>query len=149
MIHITCLLLAADVLATFGSYRRYLDEPPAFTYGAAVKIPVTRRFAVRPEFLGDNGRVYSHLLALGSVTGDFTSPEKVAVGYWVASAGGVRERQGFSAFNFWTWAVLGGVGVRFPIGERWTAAAEFRAGLPAFPLVTFNVGYRWGRRSGP
>ena len=144
-----CLLLmavsaaAAEILAAVGSYRRYLDEPAALTCGLAAKFPVTRRLSIRPEFLIDNGRYYSNRLALGSVTGDFTDPEKTAVGYWVAGGGGVRTREESFAFNVWQWALLGGVGVRFAVGERWTAAAEFRTGMPAFPLVTFNIGYRW------
>jgi hypothetical protein len=149
-----CLLLvpgsldhcrAAEFLATLGSYKRYLDEPAAVAFGVALKIPVHRRFSIRPEFLFDNGRNYSSVLALASVTGDFTQPEKPVVGYWVAGAGGVRTRERALAFVPLQWAVLGGLGMRFAIRERWTAVAEFRAGWPAFPLVTFNIGYRWGR----
>ncbi len=136
---------SAEVLATFGSYRRYLDEPAAFSSGVSVKIPVTLRISVRPEFLADGGRVYSNLLALGSVTGDFTDPGKAVVGYWVASGGIVQTREEAFAFNAWQWAALGGAGVRFALTQNWSAAAEFRAGMPAFPLVTFNVGYRWGK----
>jgi len=65
---------SAEVLATAGSYKRYLDEPAALSYGVSAKIPVTRRIAVRPEFLADSDKVYSNLLALGSLTGDSPMP---------------------------------------------------------------------------
>jgi hypothetical protein len=136
---------AAEVLVAVGSYKRFLDEPAALTGGVAVKIPVSSRFSVRSEYLADNSKNYPNRLVLGSLVGDFTDPDKRAVGYWVASAGGVRTGDEYIAFNAWRWALFGGVGVRFAIRERWTAAAEFRAGWPAFPLVTFNVGYRWGK----
>ena len=97
----------AEVLATFGSYRRYLDEPAAFSSGVSVKIPVTRRISVRPEFLADSGRVYSNLLALGSVTGDFTDPEKLwsAIGLRVAAlCGHERKLSPFMRGNGRSWA---------------------------------------------
>ena len=135
---------AAELLATMGSYRRYLDEPAAFTYGVAVKVPVSRWVSLRPELLADNGKEYSNVVVLGSVMGDFTRPEKRAVGYWIASAGGTRTREQRFAFHSWQWALLGGAGVRLKLGERWSAATEVRTGMPAFPLFTVNVGYRWG-----
>jgi len=141
------LLAPADggeLLATAGSYKRFLDEPATFAYGAALRIPVMRRLAVRPEIIADHGRYYSNVLALGSVTFDFTDPGGKAVGYVVGSAGGLRTRED-AIFTATTWSALAGVGVRFPIAGKWTGAAEFRAGMPAFPLVTFNIGYRFGK----
>ncbi|HYI97329.1 MAG TPA: hypothetical protein VEX68_27575 [Bryobacteraceae bacterium] len=130
---------SAEVFATVGSYKRYLDEPAAFSSGVSVKIPVTRRIAVRPEFLADNGGAYSNLLALGSLTGDFTDPAKAAVGYWIAGGGLVRAREAAFALDARHWIVVGGAGVRFVLSKHWIAAAEFRAGVPAFPLVTFTL----------
>lgn len=137
---------AAEVLGTVASYKRYLDEPASATYGAAVRVPVFRKLSLRPEVLADTGTNFSSILALGSVILDFSNPERRAVGYAVFSSGIVRtldERISFSASR---WVAAGGAGVRFAISDRWIAAAEARVGMPVFPLITFNVGYRWGSR---
>lgn len=143
---LTCCgaLPAAELYGAFGAYKRYLDEPAEPTYGVAVRIPVTRRLAIRPEFLADSGSRYSNQLLLGSITGDFTNPDKPAVGYWVGSAGLVRTEEVPFSFTASQATLMGGVGVRFRLSEHWAAAAEFRAGFPVFPLVTFSFGYRWG-----
>jgi hypothetical protein len=137
---------AAELSATFGSYKRYLDEPDSATYGGSIRIPLARRWSVRPEVLVDNGRNFSNVLALGTVMFDFTDPDKRAVGYAVFSAGTVQTMEQHISFSASHWLGAGGAGVRFALSDQWVAAAEVRAGMPAFPLITFNLGYRWGRR---
>ena len=137
---------AAELSATFGSYKRYLDEPNSATYGGSIRIPLARRWSVRPEVLVDNGKNFSNVLALGSVMFDFTDPDKRAVGYAVFSAGTVQTLDQRISFSASHWLGAGGAGVRFALSEHWIAAAEMRVGMPAFPLITFNLGYRWGRR---
>ena len=137
---------AAELSATFGSYKRYLDEPNSVTYGGSIRIPLARRWSVRPEVLVDNGGNFSNVLALGSVMFDFTDPDKRAVGYAVFTAGTVQTMEQRISFSASRWLGAGGAGVRFALSDRWVAAAEVRAGMPAFPLITFNLGYRWGRR---
>lgn len=132
-----------EILGTVGSYRRYLDEAQAATYGAAFRMPISRRFSIRPEVLADNHKWYPSLLLLGSLTGDFTDPRKPVVGYWVVSAGAIATKERSISFDRWHWAALAGVGARMHFGRHWTGAAEFRVGALAFPLVTFNIGYRW------
>lgn len=135
-----------EVAATIGANRRYVDIPAAVAYGGSVSIPVAGRFTIRPEILADTGEDYQATLALVNVMRDFTDPHRKAAGYWVASFGGVRTYEAWVREGTWQWAALGGIGMRFDMGERWTARAEFRMGSPAFPVITFGVGLKLGTR---
>jgi hypothetical protein len=133
---------AVDLSAVAGTYKPYLDERAGWIAGGSVRIPVSRRAAIRPEVLAGSISTYSHVLGLASMTYDFTDPAKVAVGYAVGGVGGVRtlDHWGYSGL-----AVLGGVGTRFALPGPWIGAAEFRLGSAAFPMITLSVGYRWRR----
>ena len=139
----TSVCSAVDLTAAIGAYKPYLDERPGLIQGGAVRIPISHRIALRPEILTGGISSYSHVLGLASVTFDFTDPGNGAVGYVVGSAGAARTRDRRISYVSVQRALLGGAGVRFAFANHWTAGAELRVGETAFPLVTFNVGYRW------
>ena len=136
----------AEISGTVGFYRPFLDEPSEFLAGGAVRIPLTRRLAVRPEFHANSYRDHHDRLVIGSVTFDVTDPRKRAVLFVSGGGGFLRTHDKRIDYTYYEGTALGGVGVRFAIGERWTAGSEFRLGMNAFPQVTFNIGIQVGRR---
>jgi hypothetical protein len=141
----TMTLPGAELTGSIGAHKPYIDERAGLAGGAALRIPISRRAALRPEFIASSQDYYSHLLGLGSVTFDFTDPDGPAVGYAVAGAGVRRVREKPIGYTYVDRAWMGGVGVRLGGRSRWAAGAEFRVGAPAFPLVTFYAGFRFGR----
>jgi hypothetical protein len=139
-------LHAAELTGTFGAMKPYIDEPAGSVAGAALRIPISRRLGLRPEFLSSSQSYYRHALALGSVTVDFTRPDRAAVGYAVAGAGAAWVREKPINYNYLRRTLLAGAGVRFRAGSRVIAGTEFRIGYPAAPLVTFYAGFRFGGR---
>ena len=139
----TVICPAIDFNAHVGTNKPYLDERAGVTGGASVRFPVTRRLSIRPEALAGTIPNYSHTLILASMTFDFTDPANRAVGYVVGGGGGVRTRDSWSQYTNWSATALAGAGVRVRLSDRWITGAEFRIGLNAFPMVTFNLGYRW------
>jgi hypothetical protein len=136
----------AEISGIIGFYRPFLDESPEFLAGAAVRAPLTRRFAVRPEFLANSQSYHSDQLVIASVTFDVTDPERRAVMFVSGGGGFVRTHDKRINYTYYEGTGLAGVGVRVAMGERWTAGGEFRLGSNAFPQVTFSVGIRVGRR---
>ena len=135
-----------EVSGVVGFYRPFLDEPAEFLAGAAVRFPLTKRFSVRPEFLANSYSNHSDRLGILGVTFDVTDPRKRAV-FFVSGGGGfVRTHDKRINYTYYEATALGGVGVRFALGERWTAGTEFRLGANAFPQVTFSVGMQVGKR---
>jgi hypothetical protein len=135
-----------ELHATTGYHRVYLDEPGGLAKGGALRIPLTRRFAIRPEFLASSEQQYRHFIFVGSATWDFTNPEKPVVGYIVGGAGVLETFERNFSYAYVSPVILGGVGVRFSFGNYWTANTEFRIGSDAFPLVTAGLGFRFGKR---
>jgi hypothetical protein len=148
-----CLLAAmplcraeTEVSGIVGFYRPFLDERAEFLAGAAVRLPLTKRFSVRPEFLASSYSYHSDQLGIVSVTFDVTDPRKRAVLFVSGGGGFVRTHDKRINYTYYEATALGGVGVRFALGERWTAGTEFRLGANAFPQVTFSVGMQVGKR---
>lgn len=126
-------------------WKAFLDEEGGFAAGGAVRVPLTRRLAVRPEFVGGSIQTYRRFMILGSVTFDVTNPEAPAVGYLVGSVGLHTSHDRRISYTHNERATIGGAGVRYNIGGRWVAAVEARFGLDAFPLIGVSIGYKFGR----
>lgn len=142
---VTCTLSAAELTGVAGALRPYLDEPAGAALGAALRIPVSRRVAVRPEYLSSSSKGYTHRLGLGCVTVDLAGPEGRVVPYGSGCAGVARVRETPIDFVFTRRVLVGGAGLRWGGMSRWTGGAEFRAGDTAFPLLTFYAGFRFGK----
>lgn len=142
---LSCAANGAELTGVVGALKPYLDERAGFAVGAALRMPVSRRVAIRPEFLSSSVKYYSHWLGLGCVTVDFTQPERQAVGYAVGCGGAARVTENPIDYRYIHSALMGGVGVRFGGTSRWVGGAEFRVGNIAFPLLTFYTGFRFGR----
>jgi hypothetical protein len=136
----------AEISGVVGFYRPFLDERAEFLGGAAVRVPLTSRLAIRPEFLANAYANHSDNLAIASVTFDVTDPGKRAVVFVSGGGGFLRTHDKRINYTYYEATGLGGVGVRFSFGERWTAGSEFRLGTNAFPQVTFSVGMQIGRQ---
>ena len=134
-----------EITGSIGYYRAFLDEPGELATGAAVRLPLTRRLAVRPEFVASSYADYFHASVLGSITYDVSDPDRPVVAYVSAGGGLLRTRDKRIDYSYTEGVGLGGVGVRFALGSRWTAGTEFRIGTNAFPLVTFHIGIKVGR----
>jgi len=135
-----------ELLATTGYHRAYLDEIGGFASGGALRIPLTRRLAIRPEFLVSSEHKYRHFMFLGSATFDFTNPDNHVAGYLAGGAGVLETIEKRFTYTYVSPTFTGGVGVRFSFGNYWTANTEFRLGSDSFPLVTAGVGFRFGKR---
>jgi hypothetical protein len=135
-----------ELLGTLGFHRAYLDVRGGLTGGVALRVPVSRRLALRPEFLITDEPYYRHATVLGSAMFDITDPDRSTVAYLVGGGGMVRTREKPISYTLNEGTVLGGIGVRFAAGERWTAGTEFRVGPNAFPLITGYFGFRLRRR---
>jgi hypothetical protein len=137
---------AAELTGTFGALKPYIDEPAGAAAGAALRVPVSRGVAIRPEFISSSQSYYRHSLGLASVTVDFTKPDRSVVGYVSAGAGAAWVREKPIDYTYVRKALLTGAGVRYTGASRFVAGAEFRVGVPAFPLLTFYAGFRFGRQ---
>jgi hypothetical protein len=128
-----------------GAMKPYIDEPAGMAAGAALRLLLARRIAVRPEFVSASSTYYSNLMGIASITADVTDPGKAVTGYVVAGGGGnqIREKPIHYSSTRAQW--LAGAGLRFGGRSRWIGGAEFRIGNAAFPLVTFYAGVRFGR----
>ena len=135
---------AAELTGTLGAMKPYIDEPAGLAAGAALRIPITRRIAVRPEFLVSSQSYYRHTLGLGNVTVDFTRPDRLAVGYAIFGAGAAWVREQPIDYTYVRRTILAGAGVRFQAGSHVIAGTEFRVGYPAAPLLTVYAGFRFG-----
>jgi hypothetical protein len=137
---------APEILGSVGYFRAFLDEPGEFAGGAALRIPVVRRLAIRPEFIVSNQRGYTHALVIGSATVDVSDPHKPVVAYISGGGGFIRTHAKSIGYSYSEGLALAGAGVRFVLGDRWTAGSEFRLGTSGFPLITFNIGIRLGEK---
>ena len=135
---------AAELSGTANFWKPFLDERGGFAAGAALRVPVAKRVAVRPEVLGGSIDTYRRAMMLGSVTVDVTRPEAATVGYVVGSAGLQHTRDRRISYSHNEAAFLAGGGLRYKLNDRWVMTVEARFGLDAFPLITAGFGYRFG-----
>ena len=130
------------------------------TVGASVRVYVTKRLSVEPEYLylwhGENDQ--DQLGAL-NVAWDFTDPSERAVVYGIAGGGVLHHKGRFvdtdftgtttrvfdTSFTTWTASVGGGVKVF--LTDRLFISPEVRVGRQPTFRATINVGYVFGGRS--
>ena len=134
-----------EILGSIGYYRAFLDEPGELAGGAAVRVRVARRWAIRPEFIASSYSDYLHTSLIGSVTFDVTDPDRPVVAYVSGGAGFLRTQDKRINYSYHEGVGIVGAGVRFALGKYWTAGSEFRLGTNAFPLLTFNLGIKVGK----
>jgi hypothetical protein len=134
-----------EILGSIGLYRAFLDEPAELAGSIAVRVPITRRLAIRPEFIASSYTDYLHTSIVGSATFDVTNPDRAVVAFVSGGGGWLRTHDKRINYSYDEGVGLAGVGVRFVVGKIWTAGSEFRLGTNAFPLLTFSVGIRLGR----
>ena len=135
-----------EVTGSAGYLKPFLDETGGLAWGGSLRILLTDRLAVRPEVVGGDIAGYRRVLAVGSVTFDVTNPEAPAVVYLVGGAGVSHSYHRIISYSYDEWTALGGAGIRYRLGSRWTATMEFRVGSDAFPLITGGIGYKFGTR---
>lgn len=140
------LTSAVELSGSASLWKPFLDEEAGFAGGAALRMPVTRRIAIRPEVTGGSIQTYGRLMLLGTLTFDVTNPDAPAVGYIVGSAGLNYSRDARISYSYTESTALAGAGVRYYPGGRWVAGIEFRVGPDAFPLITASFGYRFGNK---
>ena len=138
--------IAAEFSAGMGAYMAFLDQPPAPVYGASLRIPLPARFGVRPEFWTGTQGAWTHTVVGGSVTYDLSRRNRRVVPYIVGTVGAVFSTYDPIAYTSTARAALVGFGVRYSFADKWVIDGEFRAGQSAYPLTTFQIGYRWNKR---
>jgi len=114
--------------------------------GGAVRVYLTRRFSVEPEFLymRHDRHDQDYFIEVNAAY-DITDPTKRFVVYGVAGAGNLRNRSDFggdgidTSFNTWTASVGGGVKVF--LTKRLFVAPEVRVGREPDVRGTVSVGY--------
>ena len=108
--------------------------------GASVRLPITRHFAVEPEFqyLRGNGRHYD-LVLLPNVVWQWRT-ERVRP-YFIGGVGLIHVR--FPYFSNKATFLSGGFGTRIFVDKRWYIAPEARIGWEPHLRLTVGVGYSW------
>lgn len=130
------------------------------TVGASVRIYVTKRLSIEPEYLylRHSERDQDQLIQ-PNVAYDFTDPTKRIVAYGIAGAGVLHHRGRFSGndfvtgaprvFNtsFTTWTASAGGGLKIFLTNKLFISPEVRVGRQPTLRATINVGYVFGGRN--
>jgi hypothetical protein len=125
---------------------------PHSIVGGALRVYLTRRFSVEPEFLymRHDRHDQDYVIQLNAAY-DITDPTKKFVVYGIAGVGNLRNRSDFGGngidTSFTTWTASAGGGVKIFLTKRWFVAPEVRVGREPDVRGTINVGYVFsGRR---
>ena len=128
--------------------------------GGAVRVYVTKRLSVEPEYLylRHSDTDQDHLVQ-PNVAFDFTDPTKRFVAYGIAGVGVLHHQGRFFGQDFTTgaprvfdtsvttWTASAGGGVKIFLTDRLFISPEFRLGREPTARATINVGYVFkGRR---
>lgn len=144
---------------TFGS-TVFNEDIEHKAVGGAVRVYLTRRFSVEPEYLYlRNGERDQDHLVQASVAYDFTSPTKRFVPYGIVGVGVLHHKGTFFGndfvtgeprvfdTSFTTWSASVGGGVKIFLTKRLFVSPELRVGRQPTVRGTVNVGYVFaGRR---
>jgi hypothetical protein len=129
------------------------------TVGAAVRVYVTKRLSIEPEYLylwhGENDQ---DQLFAPNVAWDFTDPRERFVVYGIAGGGVLHHKGRFVDTDFTgttrvfdtsftTWTASVGGGLKIFVTDRLFVSPEFRVGRQPTLRGTINVGYVFGGRS--
>lgn len=114
--------------------------------GGAVRVYLTRRFSVEPEFLYmRHDRHDQDYFIQVNAAYDITDPTKRFVVYGIAGVGNLRNRSDFGGngidTSFTTWTASVGGGVKIFLTKRLFVAPEVRAGREPDVRGTVSVGY--------
>ena len=132
------------VAATVGYNKPYLDESGSAAFGAWLELPVTSRFAVRPEYVQSRQRFYGQRFFVASALW-YLAPRTARVApYLIGGGGWIRREERFLSYRSYAAGPLFGVGTQWRFA-RWTAGPEFRVGQTAIPILTFSIGRQLGR----
>lgn len=137
----------AEIKATVGG-AGFIDAESHVLVGGAVRVYVTKRFSVEPEFLYlRNGNADQDYLFNLNVAYDITDPSKRGV-FYAVGGGGVLNHRSKSFFNSSRTggSLNGGVGVKIFLTKRLFIAPEIRAGIEPILRGTVSVGYVFASR---
>ena len=130
------------------------------TVGGAVRVYMTRRLSIEPEYLYMRGsdRDQDHLLQ-GNVAYDFfTDPSERFVAYTIGGVGVLHHQSRFVGNDFvtgaprvfdnsvTTWSASAGLGAKIFVTKRLFVSPELRLGREPTLRATINVGYVFGGR---
>ena len=140
--------------ATFG------DDIEHKVVGGAVRVYVTKRISIEPEFLYmRNGADDEDFIVQPNVAFDLTDPTKRFVAYAIGGAGVLHHKGRFFGNDFTTgaplvfdksvttWTASAGGGVKIFLTNRLFVSPEFRLGSEPTVRATVNVGYVFAGRS--
>lgn len=137
------------------------EETPHGLVGAALRVYVTKRLSVEPEYLflrhseNDQDQIFQ-----ANVAYDFTDPTKRFVGYGIVGAGVLRNKGRYYGndfdtgaprvfdTSFTTWTASVGGGVKIFVTKRFFISPEVRVGREPNLRGSVNVGYVFSGRSG-
>ena len=119
---------------------------PHSIVGGAVRVYLTRRLSVEPEFLYmRHDRHDQDYFIQVNAAYDITDPTKRFVVYGIAGAGNLRNRSEFGGdgidTSFTTWTASVGGGVKIFLTKRLFFAPEVRVGREPDVRGTVSVGY--------
>jgi len=112
----------------------------------SVRLGVSRRWSIEPEFLYMRGGAYDQdFFLLGNVIYDMKT-RGVITPYWIVGGGIFWHRTKFGlpreqVFVATSWQVSGGAGARIGLGQGWSLTADARFGLEPFFQVTSGLAY--------
>jgi len=118
--------------------------------GGAVRVYVTKRLSIEPEFLYmRNGADDQDYIVQPNVAFDITDPTKRFVAYAIGGAGVLHHKGRSSGFDrsVTTWTASAGGGVKIFLTNRLFVSPEFRLGSEPTVRATVNVGYVFAGRS--
>ncbi|MEO5922445.1 MAG: outer membrane beta-barrel protein [Bryobacteraceae bacterium] len=125
----------------------FIDDENHLQTGGSVRIYLTRRISVEPEFqyLRGSGGHYDTIL-IPNVNWDFRSATRV-VPYLTGGVGWMHsaDRTRFFNFNHNQVLVQVGGGVKFWLSKRWYIAPEIRVGSELHARANVAIGYTFPR----
>jgi Outer membrane protein beta-barrel domain len=146
----------AEIKGTFGYSDFGIDEEsyPHFVAGSSLRVYVTRRISLEPEFLYmRRSSVDDDFLFQQNVAYDFLDPGKRFVPYVIGGVGVLHHRGRYNGFDFdtgqprvfdtsgHTWSASGGVGAKIFVTKRLFVAPELRLGVEPTFRAQASVGY--------
>ena len=136
----------AEVRGTIG-YTTFLDEAPQhhLLTGGSVRIYVTRRLSVEPEFLFlYRSERDKDIIAWPQIAYDFADPGSRVIPYVIGGVGLMHSI--FPRFSTTESAVSGGFGMKVFVNDRVFVAPEARLGFEPILRFSVSVGYAFGAK---
>jgi hypothetical protein len=125
---VRCSDLGASMRLTAGYGMTYLDEPWQGTFGGSVRIGVSPRFSIEPEFVVSPGSRFTQWTLIPNVVVNLADPESTVVPYLIGGIGYFHELDKAIDYtrNELAWSI--GVGIRVPGRKGVFFSPEFRLG---------------------